>query len=48
MRISMMLSYVLRDDYYHRRQICEREEELRILEERFREAGIVSKFDKFD
>ncbi|OZC12301.1 hypothetical protein X798_00823 [Onchocerca flexuosa] len=35
-----MLSYVLRDDYYHRRQICEREEELRILEERFREAGI--------
>uniref|UniRef100_A0A8R1XZH0 Uncharacterized protein n=1 Tax=Onchocerca volvulus TaxID=6282 RepID=A0A8R1XZH0_ONCVO len=45
--VACMLSYVLRGDYYHRQQTREREE-LRILEERFCEAGTVNEFDKFD
>ncbi|VDO61465.1 unnamed protein product [Onchocerca flexuosa] len=40
---ACMLSSVLRDDYYRRQQMREREEELRILEGRLREAGIVRK-----
>uniref|UniRef100_A0A8R1XPS8 Uncharacterized protein n=1 Tax=Onchocerca volvulus TaxID=6282 RepID=A0A8R1XPS8_ONCVO len=45
---ACMLSSVLRDDYYRRQQMREREEELRILEERLRESGVNIHFNVFD
>ncbi|KAL3984981.1 hypothetical protein ACH3XW_36735 [Acanthocheilonema viteae] len=42
---SCILSSILRDDYYRRRQMREREEELRIIEERLHEAEINIRFD---
>uniref|UniRef100_A0A915PP16 Uncharacterized protein n=1 Tax=Setaria digitata TaxID=48799 RepID=A0A915PP16_9BILA len=37
---ACMLSTIVRDDYYRRRQIRQREEDLRNLEERLQEVGI--------
>ncbi|EFO25250.2 hypothetical protein LOAG_03240, partial [Loa loa] len=45
---TCILSSILRDEYYHRRQIREREQELRILEERLHEAGINIHFNAFN
>uniref|UniRef100_A0A1I8EYG2 Uncharacterized protein n=2 Tax=Wuchereria bancrofti TaxID=6293 RepID=A0A1I8EYG2_WUCBA len=45
---ACILSSILRDDYFHRRQRREQDEELRILEERLHEAGINIHFNAFN